>query len=66
MNRKNLSLIVAILALINFISFMAATEAPNFFGYEMSIWVYRGAWLFMTIYFATRYFIMRKAEKENS
>ncbi|MDP5121025.1 MAG: hypothetical protein NWQ46_05490 [Spirosomaceae bacterium] len=64
MRNKYIFLVVAILALFNFVGFMTETEAPDLFGYQINIWVYRGAWLFMTIYFATRYFNMRKAEKK--
>ncbi|MFT6205876.1 MAG: hypothetical protein ACJA1O_003501 [Spirosomataceae bacterium] len=64
MKNKNIFLIVGILALFNFIGFMTETVAPTLFDYEINIWVYRGAWLFMTVYFLMRYFKMRKSEKE--
>lgn len=64
MKSKYIFLVAGILGLLNFIGFMTETEAPDLFGYEMNIWVYRGAWLFMGVYFLLRYFKIRKAEKE--
>lgn len=63
MKNKYILLIVGIVTLLNFTGFMTETDAPDLFGYEVNIWVYRIAWLFMTIYFFTRYYKVRKAEK---
>jgi hypothetical protein len=64
MKSKNIVLVAAILALITFIGFLSETEPQILFGYSVDIWIYRIAWLLLTVYFSVRYFNARKAEKE--
>lgn len=62
MNKKILTLIAGILSLIVFISFMTESGPQSLFGMEVSIWVKRLMWLFLSISFLWRYYEMRKAE----
>jgi len=63
MNQNNLRLFAGILSLLIFIGFLGETGPKDFFGFSISIWVYRIAWLFLTIFFFMNYFKMRKAGK---
>lgn len=64
MNRKNLYLFAGILTLFVFIGFLSETDSQELFGYPISVWVFRGAYLLLTISFFTKYFEMKKAEKQ--
>jgi len=65
MKNKNLYLIVGILTLLVFIGFLSETGPKDFFGYPINIWVFRLAYLCMTIFFFNTYFKMKKLEKTN-
>jgi len=66
MNKKNLSLIAGILALLVFIGFLGETGPKSFFGYSLNIWFFRIAWLFIAVTSFMRYFQARKSEKEST
>lgn len=65
MNKKYVSLITGILALMVFIGFMGETGPKTLFGFSVSIWLYRIAWLFLTITFFSRYYKLKKLEEES-
>ncbi len=66
MRNKNIQLIAGILALAVFISFLGETEPKNFFGISLNIWVYRAAWLFISLSFFRNYLKLKKAEDKPS
>jgi hypothetical protein len=66
MNKKRIFLIAGILALITFIGYLGETEPQRLFGYSVSIWVYRIAWLFLTISCFLNYSRLKKSEKDST
>lgn len=63
--RKNLYLILTILAVVNVVyTFFSGAAHGDFFGFKVDIWIYRLVWaLFAALFFKT-YFNLRKASTE--
>ena len=64
MNKKYLYLIAGVLALMTFVGFLGESEPMTLFGFSVNIWIYRVAWLVLTISCFRSYFRLRKAESE--
>lgn len=60
MKKKNLFLITAIISTIVFIGFLGEKDPQEFFGFEINIWIYRIAWLLISIAFYSSYFSFKK------
>lgn len=60
MIKKWFYLIASVMALLVFIGFMTEKGPIDMFGYALNIWVYRLAWLLISISFFTRYFKLKK------
>ncbi|NER16482.1 hypothetical protein [Spongiivirga citrea] len=61
MNRKNLHLVTGILTGIVFISALLDSDAGTLFG---SIWLFRGAFLLISVASLLSYFKIKKSEKD--
>ena len=62
MKSKNLYLFGGILALLVFAGFMGESGPKSMFGMSVNIWVFRIAWLLITISFFRNYYKMKKLE----
>lgn len=62
MKKKNVFLVVAIVSLLVFISYMTETGPKKLFGYSASIWVFRLGWLFIAASNFYRYYQLRKED----
>jgi len=63
MNRKNLFLIVGILALLVFIGYLSEPGPHKLFGFSINIWIVRLAWLLIAISNFMNYIKIKNAEE---
>jgi hypothetical protein len=66
MKNKNLYLIVAIISALVFIGYLSETEPKTLLGFAVNIWVYRIAWLLITISFFMNYLKMKNIDNQSN
>lgn len=62
MNRKSLYFIVAIIFLLIFVGTLSESGPIEIFGMEINIWIYRLAWLLITLNAGRRYLAEKRLE----
>lgn len=62
MSRKNMHLIVGILAALVFLGYLSESGPHQLFGYSINIWIVRFAWLVITISSFANYYKLNKGE----
>jgi len=63
MKKKNLNLILGILATLLFIGYLGESEPHSIFGLSINIWIVRIIWLVVAIVNISSYLKLKKTEK---